>query len=70
MLQEAPINEEIISYNSKEMRMDRNKLGNFNQKSVTDYYRLIVSLKLKEDKQDHEEVFLQATGSLRLFVLT
>ena len=28
-LKEMPRNEDIYSYNSKEMRMDRNKLGNY-----------------------------------------
>jgi hypothetical protein len=70
LIRELPKNEELLSYNSKELRMDRNKLSNFREEMVVRYYRVVLSLKLKEEVEDHEPVLLEATGSLRLLVQT
>lgn len=59
-----------MSYNSKELRMDRNRLSNFRQQMVQHFYRLTLVLKLQQEEEDKLPVVLEATGSLRVFVLT
>jgi hypothetical protein len=86
---ELPKGVEVLSYNSKELRMQRNKDASLREDLVVKFYRLTLTMKLRKEKgegegegmeerpEEREEkeieekpIVLEATGTVRVFILT